>query len=293
MQKTTDLSIDYTLIPSNVPAICIPYVFENIGEKRIEGIFKDLDIGKVERIDLVPTQNHAPNGSKVNRVFIHINWKIDEDTNKIRTKLLCGKEVKVLYDGKYFWKISASRAKEVKPQQPKPVQKDTKPRIELDDDSPRGPPPSRGPPRGPPRSQEPPRDYRPRSQEPPRDYRPKEIFVPRQVLPPAPSLSESQFLPPAQCLSDFPSLSLEHPDSFIGSPASSWNEEEEYQPTTPPTPPPVKDTRPLADIDFQEKVSDQTYAGVDGKTPPKVTKRKKVLAKKPVVPVDVEDSEDA
>ena len=86
MQKTTDLSIDYSLIPSNVPAICIPYVFENIGEKRIEGIFKDLDIGTVNRIDLVPTQNQAPNGSKVNRVFIHINWKIDEDTNKIRTK---------------------------------------------------------------------------------------------------------------------------------------------------------------------------------------------------------------
>ena len=296
MQKTTDLSIDYTLIPSNVPAICIPYVFENIGDKRIEGIFKDLDIGRVDRIDLVPTQNHAPNGSKVNRVFIHINWKIDEDTNKIRTKLLCGKEVKVLYDGKYFWKISASRAKEVKPQQPKPVQKDMKPRIEMDDDSPRGPP--RGPPRdhrGPPRDHRgPPRDHRGpprdhRAQEPPRDYRP------RQVLPPAPSLSDPssmllrqeddneprQFLPP-----------LKYPDGVIESPANSWNEEEEeYQPMTPPTPP-VKDTRPLADIDFQEKVPDQTYAGVEGITPPKVTKRKKVVPKKADA-VKVEDAEDA
>lgn len=252
MQKTTDLSIDYTLIPSNVPAICIPYVFENIGEKRIEGIFKDLDIGRVDRIDLVPTKNHAPNGSKVNRVFIHINWKIDEDTNKIRTKLLCGKEVKVLYDGKYFWKISASRAKEVQ-MQPKPIQKDTKPRIELDDDIPS------------------------RVQEPPRDYRPKGDFVPRQMLPPAPCLEE---VPMAPCLSDFSSMSLKHPEAFVESPANSWNEEEEeYQPTTPPTPP-AKDTRPFADIDYQEKVQDQTYAGVDGKTPPKVTKRKKVVAKK-------------
>jgi hypothetical protein len=282
MQKTTDLSIDYTLIPSNVPAICIPYVFENIGEKRIEGIFKDLELGKVDRIDLVPTQNHAPNGSKVNRVFIHINWKIDETTNKIRTKLLCGKEVKVLYDGTYYWRLSASRAKEVKPHQPKPVQKDMKPRIELDDDSPpphRGPrgPPSRGPPsRGPPE----PRDYRPRSQEPPRDYRPK-----GEVLPPAPSLSDSlrqeetQFLPPARSLSDFSLVSLKYPEEFVSEIESL--KEEDFQPTTPPTPP-VKYTRPLADIDFQEKVPDQTYAGVEGKTPPKVTKRKKTPAAKKV-----------
>lgn len=304
MQKTTDLSIDYTLIPSNVPAICIPYVFENIGDKRIEGIFKDLDIGKVDRIDLVPTQNHAPNGSKVNRVFIHINWKIDETTNKIRTKLLCGKEVKVLYDGTYYWRLSASRAKEVKPQQPKPVQKDMKPRIEMDDDSPRVPPRDhRGPPRGPPRDHRgPPRDHRgpPRAQEPPRDYRPK------QVLPPAPCLSDPssmllrqedenetrQFLPPARSLSDASLLSLKYPDGVIESPANSWNEEEEeYQPTTPLTPPPVKNTRHLVDIDYQEKVPDQTYAGVEGNPPPKVTKRKKVVAKKAVA-VEDDDVED-
>ena len=296
MQKTTDLSIDYSLIPSNVPAICIPYIFENIGEKRIEGIFKDLDIGRVDRIDLVPTQNHAPNGSKVNRVFIHINWKIDEDTNKIRTKLLCGKEVKVLYDGKYFWKISASRAKEVVPQQQKPVQRDTKPRIELDDDSPpRGPPrDNRGPPRdnrGPLRDNRGPRGP-PRGQEPPlRDYRPKGDFVPRQVSPPmAPCLG----VPLAPCLGEFPSLSLEHPDAFIESPANSWNEEAEYQPKTPPTPPtqPFKDTRPLADIDYQEKVQNQVlYEGMV--TPPKVTKRK--VAKKAVsVQVqEVQEDEDA
>jgi hypothetical protein len=184
---------------------------------------------------------------------------------------LCGKEVKVLYDGKYFWKISASRAKEVNPLKPKPVQKDTKPRIEMDDDIPsRGAP--RGPPCGPPRrDQEPSRDYRPR------DYRPKGDFVPRQVAPPsAPCLG----MPLAPCLSDFSSMSLEHPEAFIESPANSWNEEEEYQPKTPPTPP-VKDTRPLADIDYQEKVPVQVlYEGMA--TPPKVTKRKKVAVKKAV-----------
>ena len=292
MQKTTDLSINYSLIPSNVPAICIPYVFENIGEKRIEGIFKDLDIGRVDRIDLVPTQNQAPNGSKVNRVFIHINWKIDADTDKIRTKLLCGKEVKVLYDGKYFWKIAASRAKEVGPQQ-KQVQKDMKPRIEMDDEDDG---PSRGAPRGPPRggpraprgaSSGPPcgvpslcdRDQR--SQEP-RDYRPKGDYMPKQVAPPAapclvaPCLEE---VPMAPCLGDFHSMTLQHPEEFVKK-NETWDEEE-YQPKTPDTPPPPHgNTRPLADVDFQEKVQPQTYAGVEGNPPPKVTKKK--VTKKPV-----------
>jgi hypothetical protein len=84
-------------------------------------------------------------------------------------------------------------------------------------------------------------------------------------------------------------MSLQHPDAFIESPANSWNEDEDFQPKTPPTPDlPPRDTRPLADIDFQEKVPDQTYAGVEGKTPPKVTKRKKVAAKKAVA-VTVEE----
>jgi hypothetical protein len=91
-------------------------------------------------------------------------------------------------------------------------------------------------------------------------------------------------------LSDASLLSLKFPEEFVSEIESWKEEEEEFQPTTPPTPP-VKDTRPLADIDFQEKVPDQTYAGVEGKTPPKVTKRKKVVAKKAVA-VEVEDAED-
>jgi hypothetical protein len=295
MQKTTDLSIDYTLLPSNVPAICIPYVFENIGDKRIEGIFKDLDIGKVERIDLVPTQNQAPNGSKVNRVFIHINWKIDEATNKIRTRLLCGKEVKVLYDGTYYWRLSASRAKEVKSRPPAQVHKDTKPRIEMDD-SPRD---HRGPQRdhrGPPRDHGPPREHRgpprdhhgpPREPQPPRDYRPKGDLVPRQVPPPA-----------APCLGDVPALSLQDPGAFVR--RESWDEDDfqykessevqgenpMYQPTTPPTPPP-KDTRPLADIDYHEKVpATFSYEGVGDASPPKKKKATKKAAASAVITED-------
>jgi hypothetical protein len=106
-----------------------------------------------------------------------------------------------------------------------------------------------------------------------------------------------QFLPPARSLSDGSLLSLKYPEEFVAtmeSPASSWIEEqpEEYQPTTPPTPP-VKQTKNLLDLDFQEKVPDQSYAGVEGNPPPKVTKRKKVAVKKAVVAVEEEEEEEA
>jgi hypothetical protein len=42
--------IDFSLIPSNIPAVCIPYVFESIHEQRIMGIFRDLDYGAIENI---------------------------------------------------------------------------------------------------------------------------------------------------------------------------------------------------------------------------------------------------
>jgi hypothetical protein len=78
-------------------------------------------------------------------------------------------------------------------------------------------------------------------------------------------------------------MSLQHPEEFVKERSDSWDEE--FHPKTPPTPetPPPRDTRPLADIDFQEPVSDETfYVGMDmDKTPPKVTKRK--VAKKVVV----------
>jgi hypothetical protein len=192
----SELNIDYTLLPENVPAICVPYVFDNIHEERMTGIFNALSIGEVCRIDEVPYTD--TNGKKVKRVFVHLKWKIDPTANKIRTKLLCGKKVKVLYDDPWFWEISASRAKETPKREPAPVSVSRKPRIDIDDDivKPR------------PRQQQ--QDQRPKH----KDYRPRPTLqVEPVVLPMAPLLPMS-ILPPA------PPLQVD-----------------EFVPTTPPTPP--------------------------------------------------------
>lgn len=131
-KTTTEMKIDYSLIPENVPAICIPYVFENIHETRIRGIFKDLEIGDVSTIDLVPYT--ASDGKRVNRVFIHLKWNTQESTNKVRTKLLCGREIKVIYDDPWFWCVSASRAKAPPREKKASPPLKSRPHIEDDDD---------------------------------------------------------------------------------------------------------------------------------------------------------------
>ena len=99
------LKIDLSFIPSNIPSICIPYVFDTISNTRIMCIFREMNIGTIEHIE----KNHytAKDGRKVNRVLIHLNWKRDEKTNRLRTNLLSGKEITITYDNPWFWKISA------------------------------------------------------------------------------------------------------------------------------------------------------------------------------------------
>jgi len=232
----SELNIDYTLLPENVPAICVPYVFDNILESRMTGIFNALSIGEVSRIDEVPYT--AADGKKVKRVFVHLKWKIDPTANKIRTKLLCGKKVKVLYDDPWWWEISASRAKET-PQRkdPAPAQS-RKPRIELDDEV----------------------VTRPRQDQYQRpkhkDYRPRPTL--QSTAPPAPTLQSTA---PAPTLPMAPLM----PMSLL--PPAPQLQVEEFVPTTPPTPPlpeeeeeefpalPTKLGKNYGDIDKPEEVS--------------------------------------
>jgi hypothetical protein len=107
---------DLLLIPSNIPSICIPFVFESINDKRIMGIFQEIDYGIIERIEKNPYK--SKDGRNVNRVFIHLNWKFNENVNKVRNDLLCGREIIIMYDSPWFWKISANRLDKIKPSVP-------------------------------------------------------------------------------------------------------------------------------------------------------------------------------
>jgi hypothetical protein len=122
----------------NQPILCIPGVFANIKEERIRRIFGDLNIGDVDRIDFVVPKRPVgaeEKENKFNRVFVHINWNDTPSAVACRKKLLDGKEVKIIYDEPWFWRVSAYRPPAPKPrfetQQPKKFQP-KKATLELD-----------------------------------------------------------------------------------------------------------------------------------------------------------------
>ena len=100
--------IDLSALPLNVPSLCIPRVFPNITRERVFQCFKDLDIGFIERIDMIPRT--AENGEKYLRVFVHMRWSRSEQANKARSRVLGGHEIKIIYDEPWFWKVSANRS---------------------------------------------------------------------------------------------------------------------------------------------------------------------------------------
>ena len=92
------------------PAICIPRVFKNISEARIAAIFRKLNIGEIQRIDMVPQQNQ--NGEEYFRVFVHLVWGMSQNALATRERLMePNGEVKVVYDDPWFWKLRASNSK--------------------------------------------------------------------------------------------------------------------------------------------------------------------------------------
>jgi hypothetical protein len=100
--------VDLSTLPQTTPSMCIPRVFSNITKDRIFNVLKDLNIGFIERIDQVYRTNDS--GARFQRVFVHIRWNDDEISNKARTRLLQGKEIKIIYDDPWFWKVSANRS---------------------------------------------------------------------------------------------------------------------------------------------------------------------------------------
>jgi len=112
--------IDPKTLNANGPVLCIPRVHPDISESHIRKIISDLEIGDLERIDIV--KKTTLKGETWNRVFIHYRrWNDTENSNIARERLLNGQEIKVIYDEPWFWKISAYREPAHKHQRKTPI----------------------------------------------------------------------------------------------------------------------------------------------------------------------------
>ena len=104
----TESVIDLRYLAQSQPSLCIPRVFKNITEVRIRQVFDDLGLGKISRIDIKERKNEK--GELFKRVYVHFDkWFWNEDAQAARRKLVSGKEIKIVYDNPWFWKVSASK----------------------------------------------------------------------------------------------------------------------------------------------------------------------------------------
>jgi len=119
-------AIDFRTLPPNVPVMCIPRVFPNIDEKRIRRIFDELSMGEIDHIDIIGKTTEK--GEKFNRVFVHFRkWHSNQNADTARERLINGKEIKIIYDEPWFWKISAYR-EQTRPQEPRSQRSQQQPR---------------------------------------------------------------------------------------------------------------------------------------------------------------------
>ena len=128
-------TIDLRTIPASTPSLCIPRVFSNIGEARIRRIFDELNMGEIERVDIISKTTEK--GEKFNRVFVHFKrWSTDGNAEQARQRLLNGQDIKIIYDDPWFWKISAYRPPTVSQSHSNRHPQQKAPRLELDDGRP-------------------------------------------------------------------------------------------------------------------------------------------------------------
>ena len=129
---TTNTSIDFRYLAESQPSICIPRIFSNIDEARIRSVFAQIELGVVHHVDIIERKNEK--GETFKRAYVHFSkWLWNENAQTARRKLIEGKEIKIVYDNPWFWKVSANRATERR-ENPVITQR-VKPHVEFDDDS--------------------------------------------------------------------------------------------------------------------------------------------------------------
>jgi hypothetical protein len=81
-------------------SLCIPRILSNITKEYKHDIFNKLNIGTIHRIDIVRNKNLS------NKAFIHFSkWNNGGNADIVKERLLIGKDIKIVYDEPWFWKI--------------------------------------------------------------------------------------------------------------------------------------------------------------------------------------------
>jgi hypothetical protein len=93
---------------STNPSLCIPRVSFCITKDYIFNVFQQLDIGKIDRVDII--NKKTLKGEEYKCVFIHFqSWNKTDKVEKIKERLLLKNDVKIVYEFPWYWKISVNK----------------------------------------------------------------------------------------------------------------------------------------------------------------------------------------
>ena len=90
-------------------SLCISRVMNHITKENIKHVLNDIGLGEISHIDIINKNN---NGDVYKVVFIHFNrWFDNENSSKAIERLSSGKDIKVIYDFPWFWKLTPNKSK--------------------------------------------------------------------------------------------------------------------------------------------------------------------------------------
>jgi len=91
------------------PSICIPRAFANTSEFRVRRAIDNLSVARIAKIDIISRTNDK--GEVYKRIFVHFaEWFTTDHAKRFRNDLLNGKELNVMYDNPWYWKVAAVKS---------------------------------------------------------------------------------------------------------------------------------------------------------------------------------------
>ena len=118
------------------PTLCISRTHKNIRQERVFAVIRQLNLGWVGKIDMVPKKSVEKNSDGTEstkefvRVFIHFTkwFTNNRQTQQFLDRLDSEGFVHIIYDEPWFWKVTKYVAREHKPQ---PQSRYPRPRIDF------------------------------------------------------------------------------------------------------------------------------------------------------------------
>lgn len=93
---------------NNGPNLCIPRVNTSVTKEQVLETINKYSFGCIEKIDVIKKKGSYKNNDLSNMVFIYFKEWYDNDMAKsVKERLVSGKDIKIIYDDPWYWKISA------------------------------------------------------------------------------------------------------------------------------------------------------------------------------------------